>query len=133
MIVLWVSKHNILRGQIKFLQDRLGDVRIISLQGFIPNAEYVIDYARRVGAKYILPVLPLSFIARLCELAEENGITVLWSEMKEIYRGDPSGGMKVVAENPEYRTLVRYRGGCVVYEFVSLKRVRGVKLILEDF
>jgi hypothetical protein len=133
MIVLWVSKHNILKGQIKFLRDRLGDVRIISLQGFIPNAEYVVEYARKIGAKYILPVLPLSFIARLCELAEESGITVLWSEMREIYRGDPSRGVEVVAENPEYRTLVRYRGGCVVYEFVSLKRVRGVKLILEGF
>jgi hypothetical protein len=133
MIVLWVSKHNILKGQIRFLKDKLGDVRIFSLSDFIPNAEYVIEYAKKIGAKYVLPVLPLSFIARLCELAEENGITVLWSEMKEIYRGDPSRGVEVIAENPDYRVLVRYRGGCVVYEFVSLKRIKGVKLILEDF
>lgn len=55
----------------------------------IPNADYIVDnfvkpnigkYARIV----VIPVLPLSMIARLVELSRFNSFEVWWAEMEQV-------------------------------------------------
>jgi len=83
-VVLWVSRHEPLGSQIDELKRKLGNVSIVQISGTIPNAEYVAELAKGAKAKYVIPVLPLSFIARLVELSKTNGFTVLWAEMEQV-------------------------------------------------
>jgi len=135
-IILWVSRHSPLKMQIRALEYKLGCISIYQVSQ-VPNAEYVIDVATRIGAKIIIPVLPLSFIARLSELAPKYGLIILWSEMQQIKTlerepipnvdYDPSIETVVVAagahETKSYRIM----------RFVKFHKIKAVKLELEEF
>jgi len=84
IVVLWVSRHEPLGAQVEALKQKLGNVNIVQISGTIPNAEYVVELAKGAKAKYVIPVLPLSFIARLVELSKQNGFVVLWAEMEQV-------------------------------------------------
>lgn len=131
--VLWVSRHAPLPCQLSLLRERLGDVEVIRFEGHIPNAEFVIELAKQVGAKYILPVLPLSFIARLVELSRQNGFTVLWGRMKTITTTkNPEEAQKIVEEKADCRTAVGYSDGTVrVFEPEAIERIVEVRLVTE--
>ena len=126
--VLWVSRHPPLPKQIEALESKLGEIDIIQLKGVIPNAEYVINEANRYGAKYIVPVLPLSFIARLCDLARKNSITVLWSQMKLLHNNCPGEGCPEF--NDKTDTIVSPGRH---YRFEKFYVIKGVKLELEEW
>ncbi|MEM4454825.1 MAG: hypothetical protein QXT28_08960 [Thermofilaceae archaeon] len=131
--VLWVSRHQPVAAQLDVLKQKLGDVRVIVWQGHAPNAETVLEEALRVGARYIVPVLPLSFIARLAELAPQKGITVLFSRMEPIASTrDPEEVLRLLREKPGWRAAVTYADGVTrVYEFVRFEVVRSVELVTE--
>lgn len=132
--VLWVSRHPPLPAQWRWLEERLGKkVRVVQEVGHIPSAEHVAELAKRHGARYVVPVLPLSFIARLVELAPRYGFEVLWSKMKTIWAGkDPEQAERLVAEDPEKRTAVTYGDGTTrVYEFDTMERIVEVKIVTE--
>jgi hypothetical protein len=131
--VLWVSRHRPLPAQVDFLRKRLGEVKISELIGYVPTAEYVIEKAEDFGCDYILAVLPLSVIAKICELAEKREITVLYAEMKEIYSGEEREAYRLLSEAPDKRTVVQHSDAWRVFEFVSIRRIKGVRLELEDF
>jgi len=134
-VVLWVSRHPPLKAQVSVLRQRLGRVRIIQVVGVVPNADYVIGLARKYGAKYVVPVLPLSFIAKLVEEARKQGITVLYARMEVIgqYR-DVEEAKQVVNEYREARTMTTYADGTTkVHEFVRFEKVKAVKLETEPF
>lgn len=132
-VVLWVSRHNPVPAQIEELRKKIGDVEVVQLSGNIPNAEYVVEKARELGAEYIVPVLPLSFIARLAELSKKEGFTVLFSRMKTIATLDSEEeARKLVEEAPDKRTMVSYRDGTTrVFEFDRFEKLVKVELVTE--
>ena len=132
--VLWVSRHKPLQSQIKTLEKKLGAIEVWQLVGIIPSAEFVAEKAIELGAKIVVPVLPLSFIARLVELARKHGFTVLFAKMREIHRGSREEAEKLVKEKPEWRTAVEYSGGVWrVWEFEKFEKVVKVEIVTEPW
>jgi len=133
VIVLWVSRHVPVPIQFRVLEEKLGPITIYQLSGIVPSAEYVMEKAREVGAKYIVPVLPLSIIARLAELAPREGITVLISKMDNIaVVRSWEEAERIVNEKPEARTIATYADGLIrVFEFKQFEKLKEVKLVTE--
>jgi len=78
-----------LKAQLDFLRNKLGEYELKVVAGKIPNAEYVVEnYIKPNISKYnkivVIPVLPLSMIARLVELARFIKFEVWWAEMEQI-------------------------------------------------
>lgn len=130
--ILWVSRHNPLPCQWEFLRQRLGEIEIVQIVQHVPNADFVIELARQHETKYILPVLPLSFIAKLTELAQQHGIIVLWSKMKTLATTSREEAEKLVAEWPDCRTAVcNDNDQCRVFEFETIEKIKAVRLETE--
>ena len=134
-VVLWVSRHYPLKTQINALRMKLGKVRIIQVNGIVPSAEYVIELARKYGAKVIVAVLPLSFIAKLVEEARKLKMVVLFARMKQVAQVRSIDEAKqIVNEFKEARTMTTYADGTIkIHEFVRFERVIAVKLETEPF
>ena len=134
-IVLWVSRHPPLPAQVAELERKLGGVVIYQMSGVIPNAEIVAEVAKKLNASVIVPVLPLSMIARLAELSKQNKFTVVIAKMSNIATTrDPSEAQRLVQEAPEKRTVATYADGAVrVFEFERFEKLVEVKLITEPF
>jgi len=135
-VVVWVSRHLPLRKQIEALEAKLGPIMIYQIQ-YAPNVQYIVDVAQKLGAKIIIPVIPLSMIAALTEIAPKCGFTVLWAEMEHVDTQviepipgvdyDPTTETVVVAAGAhEQRT---YR----VMRFKAFHRIKAVKLELEPW
>ena len=121
-------------AQVRALEEKLSAIEIWQLAGVIPSAEFVIERAIELGAKYIIPVLPLSFIARLVELSRKHGFTVLFARMREIHRGSREEAEKLVKEVPEKRTAVEYSGGMWrVWEFEKFEKVVKIEVVTEPW
>jgi len=138
--VLWVSRHEPVPVQLDVLRQKLGgNVLVIKLQQAVPNAEYVIQKAKEVGARYIVPVLPLSMIAHLAEQAPKEGITVLFSRMRvvaEARKDDRDALQKLFElyrERPEARTVVEYSDRLRLFEFERFEVVRRVEVVTEPW
>jgi hypothetical protein len=134
MRVLWVSRHYPLPAQIRELQRIYGaDVEIVQMQGIIPNAETIVQKAKEVGAEVIVPVLPLSMIARLAEMQKKEGFTLLFAKMNAIASVKSLEEAKRIAmEAPEKRTVTTYSDGVVrVFEFERFEKIIEVKLVTE--
>jgi hypothetical protein len=132
-VVLWVSRHPPLPAQIRELEGKLGGVVIYQLSGVVPNAEAVIEHAKKVNASIIIPVLPLSMIARLSELAKSSNFTILLARMESVATTKSvEEARKIVAEKPDCRTLATYADGTVrVLEFKRFERLIKVELVTE--
>jgi len=134
-VVLWVSRHPPLPSQIDVLERKLGGVVVYQLAGIIPNAEAVIEYVKKLNATVVVPVLPLSIIARLAELAKSTGFTILLAKMEAIAATkDPEEVKRLVSENPWARTITTYADGVIrVFEFRCFERLIRVELVTEPF
>jgi len=124
-----------LKAQVDELKRKLGDVTIVTWESKVPNAEFVISLAKQEGARYIVPVLPLSIIAKLVDLAKKEGITVLWAEMEQqkmMFRPPVSGK----DYNPECETVVvamnHNRLSYKIMRFKKFHKIKSVKLELES-
>jgi len=51
--------------QIAELEQKFNSIAMYQMTGVIPNAEVVVEVAKKLNASIIVPVLPLSMIARL--------------------------------------------------------------------
>jgi len=134
-VILWVSRHRPLKAQIDELERKLGPIVVYQLSGVIPSAEFVVERAEGLGAKYVIPVLPLSFTARLVELAKAKGFEVLVAKMRNVAvaKGLEEAG-RVVGERPDRRTMVAHADGTArVFEFERFERLLRVELVTEPF
>jgi len=127
MKALWCSRHKPLPAQVKELSAR-GIVLVIPPKTFFSNAEEIIDLAKKNNCHYIISVLPLTMISRLCELAEDNGFIVLYPVMEEL--GELREGVQIDWERDAILDVGNKRK---IVRFQCFKRVKGVKLILEDW
>jgi hypothetical protein len=132
-VVLWVSRHPPLPAQVRTLEEKLGGVVIYQVSGMIPNAEVVVDTAKKYNANVIVPVLPLSMIARLAELARQNRFIVLIAKMNNVATTKSiEEAQRLVAERPESRTAATYADGLVrVFEFERFEKLVEVRLVTE--
>lgn len=130
--ILWVSRHPPLISQIKWLKDKLKKVEIIRYENIVGTAEEVIDYADKINADIIIPVLPLTIVARLVELAKSKEMQVWWANMVLLHNDEDENCPEY---NKEEDTMIYtreknhefYRH----YRFVDFRRIREVKLVLE--
>jgi hypothetical protein len=138
-VVLWVSRHEPVPAQLEALRRRLGDVVVERLQQAVPSAEYVLERAREVGARYIVPVLPLSMIAHLAEQAPKEGITILFSRMRVVAeaRKDDRAALQrlfeLYKEKPDARTIVEYSDRLRLFEFERFEVVKKVEVVTEPW
>jgi len=132
-VVLWVSRHPPLRAQVDELERRLGPIVVYQLSGVIPSAEYVVERARELSAKYVVPVLPLSFVAVLVEQAKRAQFVVLFAKMKLLaVLRTAEEAKKLVAEAPEGRVYERSADGSYrVFEFERFEKLVEVRLVTE--
>jgi hypothetical protein len=132
-VVLWVSRHMPLPAQIMELERKLNSIVVYQLKGTVPNAEVVVEVAKQLNASIVIPVLPLSMIARLAELSKQNGFTVVIARMNSIATTKSAEeAARLVQEAPERRTLATYADGTIrVYEFERFEKLIEVKLVTE--
>jgi len=83
--VLWISRHKPLPAQLKYLKQKLGDFELIIHDKPLSTAQDAVNLVKQHGAKYIIPVLPLSFIAHLVQEAKKHDFIVLRAEMENIH------------------------------------------------
>ena len=128
--IIWASQHHPLPAQKQALHRLLGASMIVQLAGRIPSAEYVVEKALRWHARYIVAVLPLSMIHRICELARKHGITVLYSEMESVklLRHKP---VAYSDYDPAREVPVRAHRAWRIMRFKKFHVIKGVQLILE--
>jgi len=133
--IIWASRHDPLPEQLSQLRERLGPIRVVKIEGIIPSAEWLAEKARELNAKYIVPVLPLSMIARLAELSKRYGFTLLYAKMEEIAKtSNREEAEKLVKQAPTKRTAVEYSGGLYrVWEFKCYEKIVKVELVTEPF
>jgi len=131
-LVLWASRHEPIKAEVDALLESLGDVAVVQLYGELPNAELVMEVAEELGARYIVAILPLTFVKRLTEIAREKGVVVLRPSMREARDVDrePVPGVdydpdrEVVTEVHDGRKTF-YR----VFEFLGYEEVLDVQVV----
>jgi hypothetical protein len=131
--VLWVSRHRPLLAQLRELRRIFKNVELIVYEGTVPSAEHVISEAKRHNAKVIVPVLPLSIIARLVELAKKEDIIVLFARMEAIATTKSiDEAEKIVKEAEDKRNMTTYSDGTIrVFEFKQFEKILRVELVTE--
>jgi len=127
MRALWCSKHKPLPAQVKELSSR-GISIVIPQKTFFLNAEEIIGLAKKHECQYIIPVLPLSMISRICELAEDEGIIVLYPVMEDL--GEFNGRMQI---DWERETILNAGEKKKLVRFQCFKKIKGVRLLLEEW
>ena len=131
--ILWVSKeHRPLPAQIAELERLFSDIKIVELIKFIPNADFVIKKAREVKADVVVPVLPMSFITRLVEIARPQ-MTVLWAKMERIHDCE---SINCPEFNPDTDTIVPGKeGGKPLmrhFRFKKFEEILGLNFVTRD-
>ena len=131
--VLWVSRHDLLPAEEEFLKARLGNIEIIQYTDKVPSAEWLYENViKKLQIRYVLPVLPLSMVARLVELGKREGFTVLWSVMELLHNDysedcpeyEPAMDAMVPGRDAEGRKMWRH------YRFKEIKKIEALELRL---
>jgi len=129
-----------LRSELEVLQawgvrekQRYGsDVRIVKHSGLFRSVQEVEEVRERVGADVVVPVLPLTFVQRLCQVAEAAGFTVLYSEMKLIHDNCP-GQLICAWFDPHSDVFLPGRGRINRhYRFQRFRKLLRVELVFEE-
>lgn len=128
--LLWASRHVPLQIQREVLYEK-GIRTIVQFSMKFENAEQIVEIARKCECEYVVPVLPLSMIARLVELAPKYGITVLWAEMEQIkvLKTEPKAG---VDYDPNIETYVASPEGYKIMRFKKFWKLIKVELVKEE-
>ena len=135
--VLWVSRHEMLPVQMKFLAEKLKHFTVEFFRDTVPSAEWLVENVilpKKIDI--VIPVLPLSMIARLVELSKKHGFEVWWAQM-ELLHNDYEEAPPCPDFNSDTDTMVPgldsndnriWRH----YRFKAFYRVKEVKLVLEE-
>jgi len=135
-VILWISRHKPLPAQLDVLWDKLGDYELITHEKPLSTAEDAVKLAREVGADYVIPVLPMSFIVRLVEVSKKERFKVLRAEMENIHNctdypcPDYNEYMDTIMESRDFNTGQRIYRHFRFKKFVILK---DILIVTEDF
>lgn len=136
VVVLWISRHNPLKSQILYLKQRLGDFQLVQHKEPVPTADRVVDLVKKHGAKYVMPVLPLSFIMRLVEVSKRENFTVLRAEMENIHNCSEQPCQEFNEETDTIMESRDFQSGEKIYRhfrFKGFKVLKDIVFIEEDF
>ena len=134
--VLWISRHKPLPAQLKYLKQKLGDFELIIHDKPLSTAQDAVNLVKQHGTKYVIPVLPLSFIAHLVQEAKKHDFIILRAEMENIHNCRSENCPEY---NPDTDTIMEskdFNTGQKIYrhfrfkEFVILK---DIQIITEPF
>lgn len=84
-VVLWISRHKPLPAQLQYLKQKLGDFKLIMHEKPLNTAKDAVELIKRHNADYVVPVLPLSFIAHLVNESKNEKFTILRAEMENVH------------------------------------------------
>lgn len=112
--ILWVSRHKPMPLQVDFLREIFGRIQIdlYSNNSHWRSAQKIADFFWQGKYTEIVVILPMSVIARLCEM----GINPLWAEMDQIY----SSSQADLSYNGRY------------YKFIGFRRIKEINMIFSD-
>lgn len=110
--IFWVSRHPPLPVQIKWLENRFGQVEIQRDSRTFSNAQQIKERFEHSGADELVVVAPLWVIYHLTELA----IKPLWAQMKEV--------RSLVECDLAYNDRF--------YRFVEFRRIVGMEIKFEQ-
>jgi len=137
-LVIWVSRHAPLKSQLNVLKEKLGEYELKVVAERIPNAEYIVEnFIKPNATKYdrivVIPVLPLSMIARLTELSRRFNFEVWWAEMEQVktLHREPTPGKDY---DPYDETVVVAAGAHeqVSYKIMKFKKFHRIKRIVME-
>lgn len=113
--ILWISRHEPLESQRKYLQGAFGEDCTISRDSNpFSSAEEVVKRAKDYDEMVL--IAPLSVVRKVVEL----GIKPLWSEMEPATK--ETSEVQVQGRRERIQNKARY------YKFIKFRRVESVKL-----
>jgi hypothetical protein len=83
--ILWISRHEPLPAQLDFLKLKLGDFELIQHSKPLSTANDATKLIQQFQADYVVPVLPLSFIAHLVQESKKHDFVILRAEMELLH------------------------------------------------
>ena len=117
--VLWVSRHDVLPAQKKWLGEKLGVTEVVKDAQPFSGAEEIAQRFRDGNYDEIVVVAPLSVMGKLTEL----GVRPLWAEMKEVGSEAFDAASDVLLESSTKTRHMR---------FVTFRRVKRLVLEFEE-
>ena len=133
--ILWVGKHSPLLSQIRYLENKIGPIKIVAISGMVTDAETVLKAAEANNVAYIIPILPMSFIAKLIKMARGKYV-FLWADMKLIHKrnvGEISNPYECELYNPETDIIIFSPNVIRHLRFQRFRIIKEVRLVLEPF
>jgi len=124
MRAIWLSRHSPLPKQV--LDLRAKGIELVAIIPSVDTIDEILEIIKKHDAKYIIPVLPLSMIAKLLEKSQEYGFTILFAEMETIHNGvcSSSCGFNPMTDTIYWGKHIRFKG---------YKVLKDIKFIFEDF
>jgi len=111
--VVWLSRHGFLNAEVEALKEKFGDnVEIVQINRTFRDADDVVEDVIKTGAKYVIPVIPLSMLFRCVHHPKAKSLTWIWSDTD---------------------VLLRSRLGTRHLRFRGFKKIKDIQLVLEDF
>jgi len=121
--ILWLSRHEPLPAQIKYLKEKLGDIEIEKEQGIVRDAEHVMEIIKETGAEIVIPVLPQTIIMHIAPRCAQENVMLLRAEMELLHECDPV--CQCFYKNTD--TWVNGRH----YRFIRFNKLKEIKIIEE--
>lgn len=133
--VLWVSRHRPLNAELRFIKEKLGDYELKIWDKKVPSAEWLINHLiipEKIDI--VIPVLPLSIIARLSELSERYGYEIWFAEMELLHNDKVFPCEEYNADTDTVVDGIDIDGNRIYrhYRFKTFKRILRIGFDLED-
>jgi len=134
--VVWLSRHGFLNAEVEALKEKFGDnVEIVQINRTFRDADDVVEDVIKTGAKYVIPVIPLSMLFRCVHHPKAKSLTWIWSDFEAVHSGERSfcDSDPCPDYNPDTDVLLRSRLGTRHLRFRGFKKIKDIQLVLEDF
>ena len=125
--ILWVSRHNPLPIQLETLAKLFKHFTLKFFNDKVPSAEWLVEnVVLSSKIDIVIPVLPLSIIARLVELSKKHNFQVWWAEMECVGLRDTP-----ILDDPKREVVLPTidRNGKPMYRVMRFKRFNKIKAI----
>jgi len=122
---IWFSRHTPVPKQVDVLKQK--GIEIIAYIPGVRDAEEALYLIKSNNAKYVIPVLPLSIIVKLLELAKTNNFIILYAEMEKVHNIGPCPPN--CPFDPLTDTIDKGRH----FRFKQFKILKDIQFVFEDF
>jgi len=88
--ILWLSRHEPLVSQIKYLKEKFGDIEIEKKPVIVKDANHAMEIIKESGAEVVIPVLPQSVIMHITPRCAQENILLLRADMELLHECNPA-------------------------------------------